>query len=86
MLPAKFYQKTIRPKGEAEGKPTHILYECGICSCYHPWDWDGDCRDDASRYGTPEDYIDKFGIDPFRLEVRSMQERVEADTETEQSA
>jgi hypothetical protein len=28
---------------------THALYECGICSCYHPWNWDADCRDDANR-------------------------------------
>ena len=24
-------------------------YECGICDQIHPWDWDGDCRDDANR-------------------------------------
>lgn len=25
-------------------------YECGICSCYHPLTWDGDCREDAFRF------------------------------------
>lgn len=25
-------------------------YECGICGCWHPLDWDGDCRDDANRF------------------------------------
>jgi len=29
-------------------KPT--FYDCGICECYHPADWDGDCRDDANRF------------------------------------
>src|SRR5688500_11101767 len=24
-----------------------VGYECGICSCYHPAAWDGDCREDA---------------------------------------
>lgn len=57
-----------------------ILYECGICGCYHPWDWSGDCRDDANRYGAPEDYAEKHGIeDSSSIEVRSMDERVEAD-------
>ncbi len=25
-------------------------YECGICDHLHPWDWSGDCRDDANRH------------------------------------
>ena len=61
----------------------YVIYECGICSCYHPWDWDGDCRDDANRYATPEDYMEAQGITEFQggklnLEVRSMDERVAA--------
>ena len=36
------------------------FYECGICSCYHPANWDGDCRDDANRFAT--DQLDaKYG-------------------------
>ena len=63
----------------------HIIYECGICSCFHPWKWNGDCRDDANRYGTPEDYLETKGIREFdadgnlQLEVRSMDDRIEAD-------
>lgn len=25
-------------------------YRCGICDCYHPANWDGDCRDDSHRF------------------------------------
>ena len=25
------------------------FYECGICECIHPWEWNGDCRDDENR-------------------------------------
>ncbi|KKN06546.1 hypothetical protein LCGC14_1076300 [marine sediment metagenome] len=46
-----------------------IVYECSICEAYHPWDWNGDCRDDANRlYDIPDD-----------AEVRTMVERLEAD-------
>ena len=60
---------------------TRTFYECGICSCLHPWDWDGDCRDDANRYlsysgappapGTRE-------VGPFD-EILSWEDRCEAD-------
>lgn len=29
-------------------------YECGICECLHPLQWDGDCRDDANRFAMDE--------------------------------
>lgn len=29
-------------------------YRCGICDCYHPLEWDGDCRDDANRFAADE--------------------------------
>jgi hypothetical protein len=29
-------------------------YECGICSCFHPIEWDADCRDDANRFAMDE--------------------------------
>lgn len=28
------------------------LVACGICGCYHPEGFTGDCRDDANRYAT----------------------------------
>ena len=55
-----------------------ILYECGICDCYHPWDWTGDCRDDANRYGSPEDYAAQH-VSVYYVEVRPMAERLKAD-------
>ena len=50
-----------------------VFYECGICDCIHPWLWNGDCRDDDNRLS-----LDDV---PFDAEVRSMDERVAADTE-----
>jgi hypothetical protein len=55
------------------------LYECNICSCYHPWDWNGDCREDKARFGSPEEFAATQGISVFDVEVRSMDERTEAD-------
>ncbi len=53
-----------------------VYYECGICEHYHPWGWDGDCRDDANRL-TREQLDDRHGQDDY--ELRSMDERVAAD-------
>jgi len=30
------------------------FYECGICDCIHPWEFSGDCREDAQRYALDE--------------------------------
>jgi hypothetical protein len=58
-----------------------IIYECGICSAYHPWEFDGDCRDDSNRIADPDEYAAKLGINVLDVEVRSMTERVDADSE-----
>jgi hypothetical protein len=55
-----------------------ILYECGICGAYHPWEWSRDCREDANRV-LPDEYAEFMGVDEFDLEIRTMDERVEAD-------
>ena len=34
--------------------PSKTYYECGICDQYHPVEWDGDCREDASRFFADE--------------------------------
>ena len=60
---------------------SHILYECGICSCWHPWSFSGDCRDDANRYNSPEEYEEAMHIPRGSCEVRLMEERVAADLE-----
>lgn len=57
----------------------HILYECGICGCYHPWTWEGDCRENANRFAGPEEYAELKHASLESIEVRSMEERVEAD-------
>lgn len=58
-----------------------VLYECGICDCYHPWRWNGDCRDDANRYGSPEGYAAHCHVSVYDVEVRSMDDRLTADRE-----
>jgi hypothetical protein len=57
----------------------HALYECEICGSWHPWKWDGDCRDDANRYGDPEEYAARNGVAVHEIELFSMNDRVEAD-------
>ena len=42
------------------------IFECGICGCYHPWDFTGDCRDDENRFADPEDYAEKMGVGSYR--------------------
>ena len=59
----------------------HVLYECGICDHVHPWDFSGDCRNDANRYGTAEDYEDQHGIPRGSSDLRSMEDRVNADVD-----
>lgn len=57
-----------------------ILYDCEICGGIHPWEWDGDCREDDNRYADEADYAERNGIFEYDIEVRSMQERMDADT------
>lgn len=58
-----------------------IFYECGICDHVHPWDWDGDCRDNANRF-TRDQLDERFG--PHGYELRSMDDRIAEDYEIEQ--
>lgn len=61
-------------------KKTLIIYKCGCCDSFHPWEWDGDCRDDAHRIElSPEEYAETLGINPSGIEIRSMEERLDAD-------
>src|SRR5262249_15125108 len=55
------------------------IYECEICGSYHPWEWVGDCRDDANRIADPDEYARDRGIEPAQLEGLSMEERLAAD-------
>lgn len=56
-----------------------VIYECGICDCYHRWGFAGDCRQDSERYGSPEEYAKAAHVSIYKIEVRSMDERVNAD-------
>jgi hypothetical protein len=52
-----------------------VLYKCDICDHYHPWS----SRDDSNRYGSPEEYAQLKHISIYKVEVRSMAERLAAD-------
>lgn len=41
--------------------PPFKVYECGCCNCWHPIHWSGDCRDDANRFGSPEEASEEVG-------------------------
>lgn len=53
-----------------------VYYECGICGHVHPWNWNGDCREDANRFSL-NDLDDRFSEDGY--ELRSMEDRTAAD-------
>jgi hypothetical protein len=56
-----------------------VLYECGICDCLHPWNFNGDCRDDNNRFADANEYAKKIGRPEIDIRVRSMDERISAD-------
>ena len=60
-------------------KRSHVIYECGICSHYHPWGWGGDCRDNDNRYFSIGEYVAAHGISEMDVTVCSIAERVSAD-------
>lgn len=59
----------------------YTLYECGICDCLHHWEFEGDCREDDERYGDTQDYRERnnLTVNDWDIEVRSWEERTEAD-------
>jgi hypothetical protein len=48
-----------------------LIYKCS-CGAYHPWAFDGDCRDDDNRYSSPEEYAEENHLDPDDIEVREI--------------
>ena len=70
---------TLRPPPTARSDKTTI-YECGICDCFHPWDWNGDCREDDNRFAADE-YAARIGVPESELDIRTWDERIEADNE-----
>jgi hypothetical protein len=51
------FDKKVMPRSNE--RP--VYYECGICGSFHPWNWDGDCRDDANRFSI-EQLNKKHGV------------------------
>lgn len=54
------------------------FYACEICGHAHPWDWNGDCRDNANRF-SDDDLDQKYGPDGYDL--ATMSDRVLADSD-----
>jgi hypothetical protein len=48
-----------------------VIYKCS-CGNYHPWSFDGDCREDDNRYSSPEEYAEENNLDPDDIEVRAI--------------
>ncbi|PYU24427.1 MAG: hypothetical protein DMG30_08625 [Acidobacteria bacterium] len=48
-----------------------VIYKCS-CGAYHPWKFDGDCRDKDNRYSSPEEYAEENNLDPDDIEVRAI--------------
>ena len=55
------------------------LYLCGICEHLHPWDWNGDCRDDANRYAGVDDYAERNNVNEDDINEVPMEYRIAAD-------
>jgi hypothetical protein len=44
--------------------PKHIIYKCGYCGNYHPWEFNGDCNDYQNSFRSPEEYaVTRIGFD-----------------------
>ena len=56
-----------------------VIHKCS-CGNYHPWSFDGDCRDDDNRYSSPEEYAEEHDLDPDDIEVRA----IDAENEDEE--
>lgn len=58
------------------------VYECGICDCYHPWEWNGDCREDAARLidlpADAEIYSMEDRLDVWNLDVDTVKRIIDA--------
>lgn len=57
----------------------HIIYECDNCGSFHPWNWNGDCREEASRFTGPEEYAERNNISENAIEMRPFDYRFMAD-------
>lgn len=58
-----------------------MVYECGVCSRYHPWEWSGDCRDNAHRYADLKEVAARQRVPVSHVDVLSWEDRCRADGE-----
>lgn len=54
-----------------------VLYECGICGSLHPWELDGDCRDNNNRYAGIDEYAERNGVSERSIVLMSWEDRCE---------
>jgi hypothetical protein len=55
------------------------VYDCEICGHFHPWNWNGDCRDNENRFSDPGEYAARLGVPVKSIKVLTMNQRVDAD-------
>jgi len=53
--------------------PHSVIYECEVCGGVHSWNLD--CRNDANRYASKDDYAQRNGLRISDIDTRSMHER-----------
>ena len=61
-----------------EGEQRPVIYECENCGGFHSWNLD--CRNDANRYASKDDYAHRNGLRISDIDARSMHERTAADS------
>ncbi len=47
----------------------HYLAECGCCGGFHPFEFLGDCRDNANRYNDEQEYATRNGVPLENIEI-----------------
>jgi hypothetical protein len=45
------------------------LWACAGCGGYHAKGFDGDCRDDSTRFGGPEDYAERMRVPEENIDI-----------------
>jgi hypothetical protein len=59
-------------------KDKHYLADCDQCGSLHPYEFLGDCREDANRYGDEQDYAERNDASVFDIVVLPTHETIAA--------
>ena len=44
------------------------IVECGCCGSYHKTDYSGDCRNDAERFASEDEALERLGVVKVEVE------------------